>query len=105
MKSQSLLLCLLAVLLTLPATAQDLKPVRDKQTRKYGYQAKNKSWVIEPRFDGASRFNDGFAEVTIDGRKGLIDTEGTMILPADLSNIAGVVQTAAAALKTQAPKS
>lgn len=87
MKSQSLLLCLLAVLLTLPATAQDLKPVRDKQTRKYGYQAKNKSWVIEPRFDGASRFNDGFAEVTIDGRKGLIDTEGTMILPAEYDDI------------------
>ena len=87
MKNQSFILCMLVMLLTLPALAQDLKPVRDKQTRKYGYQAKDKSWVIEPRFDGATRFNDGFAEVTIDGRKGLIDTEGTMILPAEYDDI------------------
>ncbi|MBQ1622996.1 MAG: WG repeat-containing protein [Bacteroidales bacterium] len=87
MKSRSLLLCLLAVLLALPVAAQDLKPVRDKQTRKYGYQAKDKTWVIEPRFDDATRFKDGFAEVTIDGRKGLIDTEGTMILPAEYDDI------------------
>lgn len=87
MNRKSLILCLLAALLTLPAIAQDLKPVRDKQTRKYGYQAKDKRWVIEPRFDGATRFNDGYAEVTIDGRKGLIDTEGTMILPAEYDDI------------------
>ena len=87
MHSKSLILCLLAALLTLPALAQDLKPVSDKQTRKYGYQAKDKTWVIEPRFDDATRFNNGFAEVTIDGRKGLIDTEGTMILPAEYDDI------------------
>ena len=87
MKSKAFILCLLAVLLALPAAAQDLKPVRDKQTRKYGYQAKDKTWVIEPRFDDATRFKNGFAEVTIDGRKGLIDTEGTMILPAEYDDI------------------
>ena len=87
MKTKNILLCLLAVLVTLPIAAQDLKPVRDKQTKKYGYQAKNKSWVIEPRFDGASRFNDGFAEVEIDGYKGLIDETGEMILPAEYDNI------------------
>ena len=58
MKSRSLLLCLLAVLLALPVAAQDLKPVRDKQSRKYGYQAKDKTWVIEPRFDDATRFKE-----------------------------------------------
>lgn len=80
-------LLMLVLLLALTAAAQDLKPVRDKQTRKYGYQAKDKSWVIEPRFDGASRFNDGFAEVTIDGHKGLIDAKGDMILPAIYDDI------------------
>ena len=83
MKTKTILLCLLAALVALPIAAQDLKPVRDKQTKKYGYQAKNKTWVIEPRFDGASRFNDGFAEVTIDGYKGLIDETGELILPAE----------------------
>ncbi|MBR1538807.1 MAG: WG repeat-containing protein [Bacteroidales bacterium] len=74
-------------MITLAGAAQDLKPVKDKQTRKYGYQAKDKSWVIEPRFDGASRFNDGFAEITLDGHKGLIDEQGEMILPAIYDDI------------------
>ncbi len=87
MKTKTILLCLLAALVALPIAAQDLKPVRDKQTKKYGYQAKNKTWVIEPRFDGASRFNDGFAEVTIDGYKGLIDETGELILPAEYDDI------------------
>lgn len=80
-------LLLLTLCCSFQAAAQDLKPVRDKQTKKYGYQAKNKTWVIEPRFDGASRFNDGFAEVTLDGKKGLIDADGQMILPAEYDDI------------------
>ena len=85
MKRILLFLSLLLLCAQLPA--QDLKPVRDKQTKKYGYQAKDKHWVIEPRFDKASRFVDGFAEVTLDGYKGLIDEQGEMILPAIYDDI------------------
>ena len=35
MKTKTILLCLLAALVALPIAAQDLKPVRDKQTKKY----------------------------------------------------------------------
>ena len=61
--------------------AQDLKPAKDKATKKYGYQAKDKTWVITPRFDDAKRFVDGLAEVEIDGHWGLVDPAGNMVLP------------------------
>lgn len=87
MRRIGIILCVLALALSAMAQAQDLKPVRDRQTRKYGYQAKNKSWVIEPRFDAAKRFIDGFAIVEMDGREGLIDTSGDMILPPEYDKI------------------
>ena len=87
MKLNLLLSCILAAGLTLAASAQDLRPARDRQTKKYGYQARDKSWVIEPRFDAARRFVDGFAEVELDGRKGLIDANGDWILQAEYDDI------------------
>lgn len=86
MKLKVVISCFLAAL-TLAASAQDLKPARDRQTRKYGYQAKDKSWVIEPRFDSAKRFSDGFAEVELDGRKGLIDASGDWVLQPEYDDI------------------
>ena len=65
---------------TLAASAQDLKPVKDKASKKYGYQDKQKNWVIPPTYDDAKRFDDGFAIVKMSGREGLINTEGQWIL-------------------------
>ena len=62
------------------ASAQDLKPVKDKASKKYGYQDKQKDWVIPPAYDDAKRFDDGFAVVKMNGREGLIDTQGQWIL-------------------------
>lgn len=87
MRRISIFLCAFFLAITAVAQAQDLKAVRDKQTKKYGYQAKDKTWVIEPRFDAAKRFIDGFAIVEIDGRKGLIDTSGDLILNTEYDNI------------------
>jgi len=87
MKLRTILACLLAAGLAMSAAAQDLKPVKDKQTQKYGYQAKDKSWVIAPTFDGAKRFVDGYAEVTMDGRIGLIDANGDWVFPAEYDDI------------------
>ena len=82
-----LLLCLAALTICIAAPAQDLKPAKDKQTKKYGYQDKAKNWVIAPAFDDAKKFDDGCAIVGLGGREGLIDTEGKWLLPAEYDNI------------------
>ena len=87
MKLKTILTCVLAAAVAMSAAAQDLKPVKDKQTQKYGYQAKDKSWVIAPSFDGAKRFVDGYAEVTLNGRIGLIDANGDWVFPAEYDDI------------------
>ena len=87
MRWKYVILCVLAAGIAFSAPAQDLKPVKDKTTKKFGYQGKNKSWAIEPVYDNAKRFIDGFAIVEIDGRQGLIDTHGDLILDTEYDNI------------------
>ena len=87
MKFRSLLLCVVALALAVAAQAQDLKPVKDRDSKKFGYQDKSKNWVIEPRFDKANRFIDGFAIVEVGGLKGLIDQDGNWTLQPDYQNI------------------
>jgi hypothetical protein len=77
----------LTLLMSLAVAAQDIKPAKDKSTKKYGYQAKNKTWVIAPRFDDAKKFVDGLAEVELGGYWGLIDPAGNMVLPALYNDI------------------
>ena len=62
--------CGLALAFSLTTTAQDLKPAKDKTTKKYGYQAGKGNWVIPPSFDDAKKFKDGRAEIEIGGRRG-----------------------------------
>ena len=85
MKHIETILCALALMLSLTASAQGIKPVKDKATKKYGYQTKGKEWVIEPQFDAAGKFDKhGYAEVKIkEGRikyHGIIDAGGRFIL-------------------------
>ena len=81
-------LLLAATVFCIAASAQDIKPAKDKQTKKYGYQNKKKEWVIAPAFDDAKKFDDdGCALVKVDGRYGLIDLEGQWVLPADYEDI------------------
>ena len=88
MKAKTLLLCVAALTLSLAASAQSLKPVRDKSTKKYGYQDKSKNWVIEPIFDKARRFDDdGFAVVEINDLQGLIDMNGDYLLEPEWDDI------------------
>ena len=88
MKHIETILCACAMLLSLAASAQDMKPVKDKATKKYGYQTKGKEWVIEPQFDAASKFDkNGMAEVKMNGLTGIIDGRGTFIIPAEYDNI------------------
>lgn len=76
------LLCLSTV-----AGAQDLKPVKDKSTKLFGYQDKSKNWVIPPSYSAAKRFNGGFAIVEQEGLKGLIDEGGNWILKPEYNDI------------------
>ena len=82
-------LTLIAALLCIAtaAGAQDLKPVKDKETKLFGYQDKSKNWVIPPAYESAKRFNNGFAIVEQSGLKGLINEEGKWVLEPKYDNI------------------
>ena len=69
------------------AGAQDLKPVKDKETKLYGYQDKDKNWVIPPSYQSAKQFNSGFAVVEKTGLKGLIDATGRWVIPPQYDDI------------------
>lgn len=83
--------CVAAIVIAAGAQAQDLKPVKDKVSKLYGYQDKDKNWVIEPQYDGAKRFKDGLAEVSckLDKTKycGVINSEGKVVIPLDCSSV------------------
>ncbi|MCR5003161.1 MAG: WG repeat-containing protein [Bacteroidales bacterium] len=69
------------------AQAQDLKPKKDKVTKKYGYVDKNKNFVIAPQFDDANKFKDGRAIVKNNKRKGVIDEGGNIVIPIENDDI------------------
>ncbi len=54
----------------------DLKVQKDKATKKFGYINKAKEWVIEPQFDKAKKFDDGYALVEVNEKWGAINTLG-----------------------------
>ena len=82
------LLFIVSMAICIAASAQDLKPAKDKATKKYGYRDKQKNWVIAPAFDDAKKFDDdGCALVKVDGLYGLIDLEGKWVLPAEYDDI------------------
>ena len=87
MKLKSVYIGIALLCLTTVAWAQDLKPVKDKATKLFGYQDKSKNWVIEPSFNAAKRFIGGFAIVEQDGRKGVIDQDGSWILKPEYDDI------------------
>lgn len=83
-------LCVIAslMLFVVLGQAQDLKPSKDKSTKKYGYVNKAKEWVIEAQFDKAKKFDEGIAEVIMDDKVGLINETGTYITEPKYDNIA-----------------
>ncbi|MBO7602901.1 MAG: WG repeat-containing protein [Bacteroidales bacterium] len=87
MKLRSIILgfCLACICVT--AAGQDLKPVKDRDTKLFGYQDKSKNWVIPPSFSAAKRFSGGYALVEVQGLKGLIDESGAWILKPEWDNI------------------
>jgi len=87
MKLRTILTIAIALCVAVTASAQDLKPVKEKGSKKFGYQDKSKNWVINPEFDKAKRFIDGFAIVEVQGLEGLIDQSGAWVLKPEYNNI------------------
>ena len=83
-----LFLCLAALALSLAAGAQTLKPVKDKATKKYGYQDNSKNWVIAPAYDDAKKMDEfGCAQVKVNNRYGLINRNGEWLLQPEYDDI------------------
>ena len=87
MKVKAIVALAAALCVTLVAPAQDFKPVKDKDSKKFGYQDKSKNWVISPQFDKAKRFIDGYAIVEVQGLEGLIGTNGEWELKPEYNSI------------------
>ena len=80
--------CILSLIMSFCASAQNLKPVKDKATKKYGYKSKgDKAWIIGPEYDRAWHFSGGYAEVQVGEYIGLINTYGEFIFPPEYSKI------------------
>lgn len=86
-----IIVAMVAALAALPAGAQTLKAVKDKQTKLFGYQDASKNWVIEPQFDNAKKFHGPVAAVMIkeDRTKiwGVVDTNGNLVIPIECLSV------------------
>ncbi len=67
--------------------AQDLKPKKDKETKKYGYINEKEEWVLKPEFDDADRFRGGFAKIYLSKKIGLVDSKGDVIVKPQYDDI------------------
>lgn len=75
------ILCLVALVISFVAGAQTLKPVKDKVSKKYGYQDNSKNWVIAPAYDDARKFDEyGCGLVKVNSLYGLVGRSGEWIL-------------------------
>ena len=52
----------------------------DHKDGKWGFIDTKGNFVIEPKFDDASDFSDGCAQVELDGKWGFIDTKGNFVI-------------------------
>lgn len=85
MKKQLLLAaCILIAGMTV---AQDLKPKKDKATKKYGYVNKADEWVVQPEYDDADKIRDGFGKIYIKKKEGLINEKGEVVVTPQYDDI------------------
>lgn len=61
---------------------KNISPHYSQETKKWGFiDIKNPNeWVIEPKFDQASFFNDGLAAVKINNNWGFVDEKGDLVI-------------------------
>lgn len=66
---------------------QNLKPKKDKESKKYGYINASEEWVVKPIYDDADKFKDGFAKIYLNKKEGLITETGTVIVEPQFDDI------------------
>lgn len=81
------LVLFLVLILSVSAFSQNLRPVRDTQSKKYGFQNDKRKWVVSPQFDEAERFKDGFSKVKSEGLVGLVDEKGRIVFAPQFDRI------------------
>ena len=47
---------------------------------KSGIIAKNGNWIVEPKYDNISSFDEGIAQTTLNGKKGFIRSDGSVVV-------------------------
>lgn len=67
--------------------AQDLKPKKDKSTKKYGFVNKSDEWVVPATYDDADKFKEGYAKIYTDKKEGLINEKGNVVIAPQFDDI------------------
>jgi WG containing repeat len=90
MQFQPLAVVLLTIVISISASAQSksvearaLFPI--EQNGKWGYIDLSGKTIIDPRFDAANEFSEGFAAIEIKGKWGFIDEDGKTVVDARYS--------------------
>lgn len=63
------------------------KKANTMQGEKYGYVDKDNNWVVKPEYDRAEPFRHGYARVQNNGKWGLVNTRGDLIVPCKYDDI------------------
>lgn len=64
----------------LSAFSEELMPWQDSDSKLYGYLAADGSIAVEAKLETAGRFENGAARVSVDGKLGLIDPNGSWLI-------------------------
>ncbi len=86
MKKKSLIAIIL-LLISIVNFAQDIKPKKDKETKKYGYVNQAEEWIVKPIYDDADKFKDGFAKIYLGKKEGLLTQTGAVLVQPQFDDI------------------
>lgn len=86
MKKTSLIITI-CLLMSSSLFSQDLKPKKDKETKKYGFVNKAEEWIVKPIYDDADKFKDGFAKIYLSKKEGLITETGAVLVEPQFDDI------------------
>ncbi|MGE0079440.1 MAG: WG repeat-containing protein [Bacteroidales bacterium] len=78
----------ICILIAGVSVAQDLKPKKDKATKKYGYiDKKTEEWIVKPEYDDADKIRDGFGVIYLKKKQGLINEKGEVLVTPQYDDI------------------
>ncbi len=81
------LISVICLLILSSAFTQNLKPKKDKETKKYGFVNPADEWVVKPIYDDADKFKEGFAKIYLNKKEGLIGETGIVLVEPQFDDI------------------